>query len=177
MIHAGRYTYGTQNISIEGNGGYSIRFGAFCSIASRCKVWLGGYHRTDWVTTFPFGHIHQNTFNNFDGQGHPIAKGDILVGNDVWIAADCTLMSGINIGDGAVIANNSHVISDVPAYSIYGGNPGKVIKYRFNEEIIKELIELKWWNFSDYKINLLTPFLCSKDIEKFIQQAKKIAKS
>ena len=68
-------------------------------------------------------------------------------------------MSGVHIGDGAVIAANSHVVRDVEAYSIYGGNPAKLIKYRFSEEIIREMLSLEWWRYEDKQINKIIPEL------------------
>jgi serine acetyltransferase len=80
-------------------------------------------------------------------------------------------MSGITIGDGAVIAANSHVVKNVEPYSIVGGNPAKFIKYRFSPEQIEKLLEIKWWNWEDEKINKYTPLLCNTDIDEFIQCA------
>lgn len=80
----GKYTYGQQNIKIhKWDDSCKLVVGNFCSIAQNTKVYLGGNHRTDWVTTYPFGHIHKNIFNNFSGIGHPSSKGDIIIGNDV----------------------------------------------------------------------------------------------
>jgi serine acetyltransferase len=77
-------------------------------------------------------------------------------------------MSGVTIGDGAVIANNSHVVKNVEPYSLVGGNPAKLIKYRFTEEQIKKLLEIQWWHWDDNKINKYTALLCNPDIDKFI---------
>lgn len=166
----GKYTYGKCKC-LWNNKDANLVVGNFCSIASNCNVYLGGNHRTDWVTTFPFGHIHQNVFNKFGGAGHPSTKGDVIIGNDVWIGADVTIMSGVTIGDGAVIANNSHVVKDVEAYSLVGGNPARLIKRRFTQEQINKLLQIKWWYWEDDKINKITPLLCNQDIEKFIQSA------
>jgi acetyltransferase-like isoleucine patch superfamily enzyme len=163
----GKYTYGFDNIRILRWGESNIlSIGAFCSFAENITIYLGGNHRTDWVTTYPFGHIHHNVFSNFDGFGHPKSKGDVLIGNDVWIAANVTIMSGVKIGDGAIIANNSHVIKDVDPYTIVGGNPAKKIKKRFSEEDIEKLLELKWWDMDDNTINKISPLLCSSDLGK-----------
>ena len=74
-------------------------------------------------------------------------RGDVIIGNDVWIADNVTIMSGVRIGDGAVIACNSHVVKDVEPYSIVGGNPAKFIKHRFTQEQIECLLKIKWWNW------------------------------
>jgi acetyltransferase-like isoleucine patch superfamily enzyme len=165
----GKYTYGNPNIHYYGDAKLTV--GNFCSIAHHVNIYLGGNHRTDWVTTYPFGHIHKNIFNGFDGVGHPSTKGDVIIGNDVWIGDNVTIMSGVTIGDGAVIANNSHVVKDVEPYSVVGGNPIKLIKYRFSKEQIDKLLEIKWWYFDDEKINILTPLLCNSNIDTFIQNA------
>ena len=128
-------------------------------------IYLGGNHRVDWITTYPFGHIHNNIFNSFNGAGYPSTKGDVIIGNDVWIAANVTIMSGIKIGDGAVIANNSHVVKDVEPYSLVGGNPARHIKYRFPSEDIIKLLEVKWWDWDEDKINNSLPLLCSSNIK------------
>ena len=165
----GKHTYGHNNISVLTWGeGSKLEIGSFCSIASNIKVYLGGNHRVDWITTYPFGHINQGLFNKFDGKGHPKTNGNVIIGNDVWIGSDVTIMSGIKIGDGAVLANNSHVVKDVEPYSIVGGNPAKLIKYRFDKDVIEKLLEIKWWDLSDDKINELSPLLCSENIQDFL---------
>ena len=156
-----------------GNDNTSLIIGNFCSIAIGCNIYLGGNHRCDWVTTFPFGHIHKNVFTGFDGKGHPHTKGDVIIGNDVWIGANVTIMSGVTNGDGAVIANNSHVVKDVEPYSMVGGNPAKMIKKRFSDEQIKKLLEIKWWNWNDKDINDHVFLLCNDSIDSFIQIAEK----
>lgn len=169
-MQVGKYTYGQTNIYWK-NDNAKLTIGNFCSIASNVKIYLGGNHRTDWVSTYPFGHVYQDIFNTFNGIGHPATKGDVIIGNDVWIGSDVTIMSGVTIGDGAVIANNSHVVKNVEAYSLTGGNPAKVIKYRFSEEQIKKLLEIKWWYWDDEKINKFVPLLCNNNIDEFIQSA------
>ena len=88
-------------------------------------------------------------------------NGNITIGNDVWIGNYSTVMSGITIGDGAVIAANAHIVKDVLPYTIVGGNPGREIKHRFDYEIVELLLELKWWEFDDLFINDMLPILKS----------------
>lgn len=169
----GKHTYGTtSNINLLWkDADAKLTVGNFCSIGGNVNIYLGGNHRTEWVTTYPFGHIHQKIFNRFNGNGHPSTKGDVTIGNDVWICSNVTIMSGVTIGDGAVIANNSHVVNNVEPYSLMGGNPAKRIKYRFSTEQIEQLLEIKWWNWEDEKINQYTPLLCNENIDEFIKSA------
>ena len=170
----GKYTYsandGLFNIHWQQDNA-KVVVGSFCSIAPNVNIYLGGNHRTDWVTTYPFGSIHRSIFNNFDGVGHPSTKGDVIIGNDVWIGYNVSIMSGVTIGDGAVIAMNSHVVKNVEPYTIVGGNPAKLIKYRFTQEQIEKLLEIKWWYWDDEKINKFTPLLCNNNIDEFIKSA------
>ena len=156
-----------------------LQIGKFCSIGEYVTVYLGGNHKSDWISTYPFHvqNIHNNTFNKFKNENneYPQTNGDVIIGNDVWIGEHVTIMSGIKIGDGAIIATNSHVVKDVEPYSIIGGNPAKFIKYRFDKNIIDKLLELKWWDLDDDIINNLTPILCSNNPEKlfdFFQDGK-----
>ena len=168
-MQVGKHTYGHTFINIIWGNPSQIQIGSFCSIASGCVMVLGGNHRVDWVTTYPFGHIQTNIFNTFNGNGHPSSKGGIIVGNDVWIGMNSTILSGVNIGNGAVVGCNSVVTKDVPPYAVVAGNPARVVKYRFSEENINKLQEIAWWNWSDDKINSIIPLLCNKDINKFIE--------
>ena len=168
-MEIGKYSYGMPQVHWEGNGAKLV-IGKFCSIAGGVHIYLGGNHRTDWITTYPFGHVHQNVFPGFDGKGHPSTKGDVIIGNDVWIADNVTIMSGVVIGDGAIIANNSHVVKDVEPYTMVGGNPAKLIRYRFSKEQIQRLLEIRWWDWSEERINAFAARLCSGDIEGFLRE-------
>lgn len=167
----GKYTYGVENVrTLTWGEGSTLSIGSFCSLAANIVVYLGGNHRVDWITTYPFGHTSKNVFNRFNGVGHPKTNGDVIIGNDVWIGSNTTIMSGVKIGDGAVIANNSHIVKNVEPYTIVGGNPGKLIKQRFDDNTIKKLLELKWWNFDDNTINEITPLLCSTNLDELFER-------
>ena len=171
----GRFTYGSEKIRVYSyEASASLSIGSFCSIADNVQIFLGGNHRSDRVTTFPFGHIFTNIFHTFDGSGHPGSNGDVIIKNDVWIASNVTIMSGVTIGNGAVLACNSHIIADVPAYSITGGNPASIIKYRFDSSIIERLENIAWWYWPEEKINKFLPLMCDSNIDKFLEEAEKI---
>ena len=163
-----RYTYGVETIRIrEWGEGTDVLIGAFCSIADNVEIFIGGNHRTDWVTTYPFGHIYKEVFP-WHGRGHPATKGNVVIGNDVWIGSGATIFSGVTIGDGAVISAKSVVVKDVPPYSIVGGNPAKVVKLRFTEDQIIRLLKNPWWDLPESRINELLPLLCSSNVEDLI---------
>jgi acetyltransferase-like isoleucine patch superfamily enzyme len=165
----GDYTYGAEGITIlDFTSKHKVIIGKFCSIASFVRIYLDANHNTEWITTYPFGHINQNIFNSFDGKGAVCGNGDVIIGNDVWIGESVSIASGVKIGDGAVIAGHSHVVKDIPPYSIYGGNPAKIIKYRFPKENIDKLLKIKWWNWDIDKINQNVSLLCSKNIDQFV---------
>ena len=173
MASFGKYSYGAGGSPhlYWTNDNAKLVVGSFSSIASNCKMYLGGgNHRHDCVTTYPFGHIHQDVFNTYSGT--PVTtKGDIVIGSDVWIGANVTIMSGVTLGDGVVVANNSHVVSNAEPYSLVGGNPAKFVKYRFKPEQIEKLLQIKCWNWDDVKINEYASLLCDSDIDKFINLA------
>ena len=142
----GRFTYGHDGIRIFDWGqGPVAKIGSFCSISGDSRFYLGGNHRSDWVSTYPFGNIYRDIFPNIKaGVGK---LGNIVIGNDVWIGHSATIMTGVTVGSGAVIAANSHVVKDVEPYSIVGGNPAKHIRYRFTPEQIASLLKISWWDW------------------------------
>lgn len=151
LVSIGDYTYGSPQVH-SWDDSTKLTIGKFCSIAEGVTFLLGGEHRLDWVTTFPFNVFHEAWPSAKDFKGHPQTKGDILVGNDVWIGKDSMILSGVQIGDGAVIAAGSLITSEVQPYSIVGGNPAKLIRKRFSDEDIEKLLQLKWWNWPHEKI-------------------------
>jgi serine acetyltransferase len=155
-VNWGHKTYGADRIQVfQWGEDAKCHLGKYCSVADGVKVFLGGDHRVDWITTFPFNKSSTT-------------KGDINIGNDVWLSHGVTIMSGVTIGDGAVVAANSHVVKDVEPYSIVGGNPAKVLKKRFTDEQIQRLLEIKWWDWTEEKINKALPYLCNPDINSFL---------
>lgn len=172
-MEVGKFTYGQQNITHVFKQEFpNVRLiiGKFCSIASNIKVYYGqGYHDSNNISTYPFGYVHNNEFG-LPCYNNGKTKGDIIIGNDVWIGDNVTIISGVIIGDGSIIATNSHVTSNVKPYSIVGGNPAKLIKYRFDDEIIQKLLEIKWWDWDTEKIKNFASVLNSGDINLFLEK-------
>ena len=166
-----RHSYGSPQFFQWGEGA-KYQVGNFCSIGFGVQIFLGGNHRTDWVSTFPFGHTAREVFKD-PVEGHPTTKGDVVLKNDVWIGANATIMSGVTIGNGAVVANSSVVTKDVPDYCIVAGNPARVVKKRFTDAQIQALLENPWWNLPDDEIVRLVPLLCSPNVDDLISELRK----
>lgn len=165
----GRHSYGNPEIRTWKEGS-TLKMGAFCSIADGVKIFLGGEHRIDWVTTYPFSVLWDCAIGI---KGHPKTKGDVTIGNDVWIGAESIIMSGVAIGDGAVIGAGSVVTKNIEPYEIWAGNPANFIRKRFDGTIIEELLQLKWWNLKDSEIERILPLMLDDNIETFISIAKR----
>jgi len=145
-------------------GGDQLIIGKFCSIASDVKfIMNGGNHRTDWLTNYPFPVFGQG-WEDAMPDGWP-NKGDIVIGNDVWLGYNATIMPGITIGDGAIVATNALVTHDVPPYTIVGGNPAQVIRQRFGSVTLQTLLDICWWDWPIEKITRNLKAICGADIE------------
>ena len=163
-VEIGEYTYYSDNKNspekfydnIEHHYeflGDKLIIGKFCAIAEGIKfIMNGANHRMGGITTYPF--------NIFGGGWEKVTptveqlpfKGNTVIGNDVWIGQNVTVMPGIKVGDGAIIAANSTVVKNVEAYTIHGGNPANFIKQRFSNEKIEFLLKIQWWNWDEEKI-------------------------
>jgi virginiamycin A acetyltransferase len=174
-IIIGDYTYYADFESVnnfEKNVKYHFDFigdklviGKFCMIASDVIfIMNGANHLTKSISSFPFAIFGEDWKNAMNGKNYP-TKGNTEIGNDVWIGFNSTIMPGIKIGDGAIIATNSTVTKNVEPYSIVGGNPAKEIKKRFAKEQIEKLLEIKWWNWEIEKITENIQNLTSENIE------------
>lgn len=173
-VAVGKFTNGMQNISLAFHEGCpSLSIGRYCSIAGNVRIFVGAYHRPDWVTTYPFGSRHQEIFGAFETPGFPKSNGPVLIGNDVWIGNSATIMSGVTVGDGAVIAAGSHVVKDVHPYEIVGGNPAGHIRYRFPNDVIQELLRIKWWDLSNEKVAIFASSLCAQPTAELLDRLGK----
>ena len=154
--------------------GDKLIIGKFCQIAAGVNfVMNGANHQMNAVTTFPF-YIFEGWKQKVPPLNKMPLKGDTIVGNDVWIGQNVTILPGVHIGDGAIIGLNSVVGSDVAPYTIVAGNPAKVIRKRFDNQLIKLLLKLKWWDKSIKEINELIPILTDNNLAEVKKKLKKI---
>ena len=135
------------NLDVTSNGEYQVEIGKFCSIARSVSIQAFNHNYKRATTYF----IGKNIFNQ-RWPGERTGKGNITIGNDVWIGAHSLILTGVTVNHGALIAANSVVTSDVPPYAIVAGSPAKVINYRFPPEVIDRMLELKWWDWPLEKI-------------------------
>ncbi len=167
-VIVGGYTYGiTPSTVLLFKESDRVYIGRYCSFAYDVKIIASGEHDYRAVANFPF-YAH---FLNKGVERDTFTKGEVRIGNDVWIGARATILSGVEIGDGAVVAAGAVVTKNIPPYAIVGGVPAKLIKYRFPEEVVNDLLKIKWWNWSDanVKSNIEDFYL---DVNKFIKKAK-----
>lgn len=159
----GDFTYGKPIIHdfLE-----KLTIGRYCSIGPEVMIILGGNHRVDWASTYPFGSLFKEYAHI---KKRSVSKGPITIGNDVWIGARATILSGVTIGNGAVIGAGSIVTKDVPAYAIAVGNPAKVIKKRFDDKTIARLEATKWWEKDIKQLKDVIPLLQQPDIEALLK--------
>lgn len=173
LWHADRGTYFDRNVNIiSWSDQYQIHLGKYNSIGRDCNFFLHADHRVDWITTSSqlWGPVTPETAEMHMKMGHPICKGDIKIGNDVWVGAKSTIMSGVTIGDGAVIGAGSTITKDVPPFAIVVGNPGRIVKYRFTEEQIENLLKISWWDWDEPKIRENAMLMWSSNIDQFISK-------
>ena len=177
-IHVGDYTYyddlehptefQQRNVLFNYPAfGDQLIIGKFCAIAAGTKFIMGpANHRISSVTTYPFhvfgGVWAENTPPHLDQLPR---KGDIVVGNDVWIGRESVILPGVHIGDGAIIAARSVVAKDVPPYTVAGGNPVRVLKQRFPEDLVQLLLAWRWWDLPPAELAEAVPLLCDPDLD------------
>ena len=154
--------------------GDKLIIGKFCQIAAGVEfVMNGANHQMNAVSTFPFYTLEGWKMNPPAKSDMPF-KGDTVIGNDVWIGQNATILPGVHIGDGAIIGANSVVASNVEPYTIVVGNPAEAIRYRFDEELTKLLLEFKWWDKPIEEINELIPILTSSNLDKVKAEIRRL---
>lgn len=142
-----------------------LRIGDFCSLGSGVAFMMAGNqgHRHDWISSFPFFFMPEEPA--FAGAENAYAPaGDTIVGHDVWIGTEALIMPGVEIGHGAVIASRAVVTKNVEPYSVVGGNPARQIKKRFSDDVIEQLLEMAWWDWSLEHLHACMPLLCTNEV-------------
>lgn len=180
-INSHNYTYAINKFNLEtveiGNKTYGpielyndvpnikLKVGSYCSIGKDTIFLLGNEHNYRKISTYPFKYkiLKKTKYESY-------SKGDIIVDDDVWFGQKTTILSGVHIGQGAIIATGSVVTKSVPPYAIVAGVPAKIIKYRFNETIVKELVKIKYENLSESKIQLLEKILYEEINENNVKE-------
>lgn len=195
----GEFSYGVPKIFAGGNrrSGRLI-MGRYCSIAAGVTIFLGGDHRTDWVTTYPFGAVDPKARRLLaslslaeeraqasaadaqpagpaNGRASRTSAGDVVIGNDVWIGRYVSILSGVTVGDGAVLAAHAVVTRDVAPYAMVAGNPARQKKLRFTEEQIARLLRVRWWDWPQDVIEQHYGLLLSPDVDAFLDAAEAVA--
>jgi len=161
-------TYGVPTVH-DSSGGTLLRIGSYCSIASGVQVFLGSNHRTDWVSSYPFPAF----FDEVASVKHFVmSRGDVTVGSDVWLCANCMILSGVTIGHGAVVGAGAVVTRDVEPYSVVAGNPAKHVRWRFDEATRRALLEAAWWDWPVTELRGVMELLCSDQIHRLLDYAQ-----
>jgi len=168
-VSIGQGTYGLgSNTILLFRDDDSVVIGKYCSIAFGVTIIASGEHNYRGVSNYPF-----LAMVNQDPERDTYSKGNVFIGNDVWLGANSTILSGTHISDGAVVAAGAVVRGTVPPYAIVGGVPARVIKYRFSAEVIDQLLHIRWWNWpEDFIRNNLHLFYLP--VRDFLHQASAI---
>jgi acetyltransferase-like isoleucine patch superfamily enzyme len=158
----GELSYGLPSI-ISFDKKSKVSVGSYVSIASNVTFLLGANHASGLVTTFPIDRIDPSKTTADSNE-----RGNIEIGNDVWIGYGATLIGNVRVGDGAIIGAHALVVDDIPPYAVVGGVPAKVIKYRFSSEQIEKLLAIAWWNWNTKTVQERQKDIYSKDMDSFI---------
>jgi acetyltransferase-like isoleucine patch superfamily enzyme len=165
------YTHGEPRVIVyRGDAPHEVHIGSYCSIAEDVQFLVGGNHHPEWVSTFPFRAVFGLPGEFEDGQ--PASRGPITIGNDVWIGLGALILSGVTIGDGAVVAAGALVTKDVRPYAIVGGNPAREIRRRFGDEQVEALLEARWWEWPEEELVSIADILNSENVDALLDYAR-----
>ncbi|MBN2212543.1 MAG: CatB-related O-acetyltransferase [Sedimentisphaerales bacterium] len=163
----GEHTYGRPRVHAWGEEKATLKIGRFCSIARHVSILLGGNHHAGRISTYPFGKFPDRWPGAAASGDISYSKGDVIIGNDVWIGEGAVILSGVTVADGAVIGAHAVVTKDVEPYAIVAGNPARVIRKRFDDNTIARLLEVKWWDWPEEKITRYADLLSSERLDEF----------
>lgn len=164
----GRGTYGVPTLFTHMLDTTGLRVGSYSSIGG--TYLLGGGHPADRVTTYPLR--VQLRMEGAGEDGFPRKVRDTVIGSDCYVGWGCMLLSNVTIGDGAIVGSGALVTKDVPPYAIVGGNPAKIIRYRYDEQQIASLLRIRWWDWPEEEIRAAVDLLSGDDVDKFIAYAR-----
>jgi acetyltransferase-like isoleucine patch superfamily enzyme len=162
----GAHTYGPFTVHAGPGDRARLSIGAYTSIAAGVEFALGGNHRADWVSTYPFRVAFGLAGAHDDG--HPRPERDIFVGSDVWLGYSALVLPGARIGDGAVVGARTVVAKDVRPYAIVVGSPAREVRRRFDDDQVEALLRIRWWDWSDDVVRDRVGQLSSGDVDGFI---------
>ncbi|MFS2160063.1 CatB-related O-acetyltransferase [Pseudomonas sp. Pseusp122] len=158
-------TYGIPEV-LEFGDDTVLRIGSYTSIAAGVRILLGGEHRTDWLTTYPFPAMMKGLE---DIKDYAPSKGDVVIGSDCWICAGAMILSGVTIGHGSIVAAGAVVTRDVAPFSVVGGNPCKFIRWRFDEDVRQQLLDAAWWDWPMDEVKAIARTLSSNDLPAVLE--------
>ncbi len=161
-------SYGVPEVTEFGEESV-LRIGSYSSIAAGVQILLGGEHRTDWVSSYPFPAMVEGLEDITD---YDRSKGDVVIGSDCWICTNAVILSGVTIGHGAIVAAGAMVTRDVPPFAVVGGNPCKFIRWRFDEPVREALLEAAWWDWPMEEVKQVARMLSSADLDAFLGYAR-----
>ncbi|MGL4490203.1 MAG: CatB-related O-acetyltransferase [Rhizobiaceae bacterium] len=165
----GDHSYGAPTIRWWGENA-NLKIGKYCSFADQIEIFLGGNHRMEWVSTYPFQLLPGS--QTTDGTLHSsVSKGDVVIGNDVWVGSGAVILSGVTLGDGSVIGARAVVAKDVAPYQIVVGNPAVAVGSRFEGAQVAKLLAIRWWDWDDDKVRRSMPLLMSSNLDAFFESA------
>ena len=170
----GAYSYGRPKVRFA-ESGRRLTIGRYCSIADKVEILLGGGHRLDWASTYPFAAMRGLWPEADATAAYHASRGDVSIGHDVWLGSGCMILSGVTVGHGAVVAARAVVARDVPPYAVVAGNPARVVRLRFDAATVDALVACAWWDLPHAEVARLVPLLQSDRIPELIAAARAVA--
>lgn len=149
--------------------GATLKIGSYTSIAESVEIFLGGHHRSDWITTYPFPAMVEEAKHV---PNYAVSRGDVVIGSDVWLCTNSIILSGVTVGHGAIVAAGAVVSRDIAPYSIVAGNPARHIRWRFDPEVCAALLQAAWWDWPEPEVRSISALLCSDRLEEFLDYAR-----